>query len=56
MEGYLVSLQGKMGHCEAQLSEQLSSGQWTLSSLQTLDLRLYEFVRLHHIVLIKSIN
>ena len=56
VEGYLVSLQRKIGHCEVQLSEQSSSGQWTLTSLQTLDLRLYEFVRLHHIDLLKSIN
>ena len=56
VERYLVSLQGKIGHCDVQLCEQSSSDQWTLSSLQTLDLRLYEFVRLHHIDLLKSIN
>lgn len=56
LRDHIGSLQCKINYCGAQLNQQASSNQWTFSSIEVLDARLNEFVRLHHIDLSKSIN
>lgn len=53
---YLTTLQHKLDDCQTRLNQQASTDRWTLCSIEALDTRLKEFVRLHHIDLLKSIN
>lgn len=50
------SLQRLINSCAVQLDRQAAANQWTFSSIEMLDTRLKEFVRLHHMDLAKSIN
>ena len=49
-------LQKKIDQYSTELTKQLSSCPITLSSLEVIDERLKEYVRLHHIDLLRTIN
>lgn len=57
IEEYLILLRNKIERCTIDLIKQSSSCPLTfLSSLEIIDLRLKEFIRLHHIDLSRTIN
>ncbi|CAF4352917.1 unnamed protein product, partial [Rotaria magnacalcarata] len=56
LEEYLILLKNRINQHENELMIQLSSCPTTLHSLETIDQRLKEFVRLHHIDLVRTVN
>ena len=56
LEDYLRLLQKKIDQYSAELTTQVFSCPITLSSSEIIDERLKEFVRLHHIDLLRTIN
>nr|ABQ08076.1 hypothetical protein [Adineta vaga]ABQ08081.1 hypothetical protein [Adineta vaga] len=55
-EDYLVLFQGQIDQHKNELASQSLTFPSTLSSLDTIDIRLNEFVRLHHIDLIRTVQ
>ncbi|CAF4939805.1 unnamed protein product, partial [Rotaria socialis] len=56
LEEYLILLKNRSNQHENELMIQLSSCPTTLHSLEMIDQRLKEFVRLHHIDLVRTVN
>jgi hypothetical protein len=56
LEDYLVLLRNKIHQYTTELMTQSSSCPKSLSSLEIIDQRLNEFVRLHHLNLLRTIN
>jgi hypothetical protein len=56
LEDYLILLPNKIDQYTTKLMTQSSSCPSTLSSLEIIDKRLKEFVRLHHLDLLRTIN
>ncbi|CAF1449613.1 unnamed protein product [Adineta ricciae] len=56
LEEYLILLRDKISQCTTELATQSSPCPLTLSLLNIVDVRLHEFVRLHHIDLMRTIR
>jgi hypothetical protein len=56
IEDYLILLRNKINQYRAELTKQSASCPLPLSPLEIIDQRLKEFVRSHHIDLIRTIN
>jgi hypothetical protein len=56
LEEYLMLLKNRIDQHENELMIQLSSCPTTLHSLEMIDQRLKDFVRLHHIDLVRTVN
>ena len=55
-EDYLIFLQYKIKQCVDELNTQASCWPLTLPSMEAVDMRLKEFIRLHHLDLSRTIN
>lgn len=56
IEDYLILLRTKINDLRIELATQSSSWPSTLLPFEVIDARLQEFVRLHHIDLIRTVN